>query len=112
MKKILLIFLFLLPALLRAQSGLQVTAALNGEEMLHLMDSTWRYINADDTAMARADYNDSNWATVNPQLKGDTGIALFKGITWFRKKVYVPDSIQKLPLAINMGQYGASEVYI
>lgn len=112
MKKILLIFLFLLPALLRAQSGLQVTAALNGEEMLHLMDSTWRYINADDTAMAHADYNDSNWATVNPQLKGDTGIALFKGITWFRKKVYVPDSIQKLPLAINMGQYGASEVYI
>lgn len=112
MKKLLFIFLLVLPSALLAQSGIQVAAKLNADKVLNMMDSSWRYINADDTAMARPDYNDSNWATIYPQLKGDSGLAMLKGIGWFRKQVYVTDSIQKLPLALNMGQYGASEIYI
>lgn len=112
MKKLLFILLLLLPALLRAQSQMQFIINKSGDDILHVRDTSWLYINADDSAMARPDYNDSNWATMYPHLKGDSCIAALKGVTWFRKHIYVPDSIQKLTWALNMSQFGASELYL
>lgn len=112
MKKLLFAILFLAPVLLFAQSGVQLVTAMNNAGVLQLMDSNWRYINADDSAMAQPGYNDSSWATINPEKKGDSIIQKIKGITWFRKHIYIPDSVKKLPLAINVGQYGASELYL
>lgn len=112
MKKLLFILLLLLPGLLRAQSQMQLVINKSGDDILHIRDTNWLYINADDSAMALPGYNDSNWATMYPHLKGDTCIPMLKGVTWFRKHVYVPDSIQKLALAINLSHMGASELYI
>lgn len=98
--------------LLHAQSGVNVNEVLSDSELIHLMDSTWRFINEDDPAMATPDYNDSNWIMIDPTLSGDSNIHLLNGIGWFRKKVYVPDSVRNNTLALNISHFGASEIYI
>lgn len=114
MRRILFILVFLLPVLLHAQNQpiFNVNSALTNNDLFPGIDSNWRFINADDTAMAAPDYNDSSWAIVNPALKGDSNIHLLKGIGWFRKKIYVTDSIKDLSLVIAVSHYGASEIYL
>lgn len=112
MKKLLYIVFLLLPVLLRAQSESQIIIAQSSDDVLKIRNTEWRYINTDDTAMAGRYYNDSNWASIHPHKKGDTCISMLKGVSWLRKHVYVPDSIKKLPLAINIVHLGASELYL
>ncbi|MCB9044964.1 MAG: hypothetical protein H6550_02370 [Chitinophagales bacterium] len=112
MKRLLFIFLALLPVLVYGQADIQISTALGQKNMLKIMDSSWRFINADDSTMAMPDYNDSSWAMVNPELKGDSSIEMLKGIGWFRKQVNVTDSVCREPLAMSIRHYGASEIYV
>lgn len=85
---------------------------MNGTPVLEVMDSAWYYKVADDVAMAAPEYNDSDWAMIDPRMRGDSSFSMLNGVAWFRKHVYVPDSVVEMPLAINMSHYGASQVYV
>ncbi|MCB0697093.1 MAG: hypothetical protein KDC07_06995, partial [Chitinophagaceae bacterium] len=112
MKRLLFIFLALLPVLVYGQADIQISTALGQKNMLKIMDSAWRFINADDSAMAMPDYNDSNWVLIDPAMKGDSNVHLLNGIGWFRKHIYVADSVCREPLAMSIRHYGASEIYV
>src|SRR5690606_36031360 len=105
MRRILFALLFMFPVLLQAQSEVKLATAMNGDVVLKVMDSAWHYKVADDIAMAAPDYNDSSWATIDPRMKGDSSFSMLHGVAWFRKHVYVPDSVWEMPLAINMSHY-------
>lgn len=112
MKKLLFIYLLFVPLLVQAKKSISFNTTVFENKLLKGLDSNWRFIAEDDTSMAAKDYNDSNWVVIQPALSSKSDRALLKGVCWFRKQVYVNDSILALSLSLNMTQYGASEVYI
>ncbi len=79
----------------------------------------WRYYPGDDSALAAPDYNDSalemvtigsyseSWAPYFPEKKRH-----YRGVNWFRKRVYLDSSINHMSLAMTVAHEGASEIYI
>ncbi len=112
MKKLLFIVCMLLPLLLPAQRKIGLANVILKNSLFPQLDSTWRFIHADDSAMADANYNDSNWVLIHTELKNDSAAGAIYGISWFRNRIYVSDSILGKSLAINMAHFGASEIYI
>jgi len=112
MKRLLHVLLLLLPVFTYAQADIYISTAEIGGKMFSAMDSNWRMLNTYDTSFEAPDYNDSSWVIVNTRLEDSSDRALFKGIAWFRKKIYINDSLAKLSFAVTLVQYGASELYI
>lgn len=110
MKKVLFILLFLIPAFAQGQYDF-ANVSVNEKNFLGDLDSNWRFINEDDKAMSDPGYNDSTWMLVNSRLSGDS-LRLLNGIGWFRKQVYVPDSIINEAMVLKMKHYGASQIFI
>jgi two-component system, NtrC family, sensor kinase len=78
------------------------------------LDSLWRYHSGDTTSWAEVAFDDKQWPTVNAQFLRDlSGKPLpWIGLGWFRKRFIVPDSLRGRAIALQMGHFGASEIYL
>lgn len=112
MKKILFVILMLLPVLLHAQRKIGFTNVILENSYFPHLDSTWRFIHADDPAMAEANYNDSGWILIHTELKADSTTGAIRGISWFRNRIYVSDTMLDKSFALNITHFGASEIYM
>lgn len=77
------------------------------------LDKFWKFKSEDDTLFAQADYDDSAWDTLSPQLdlsSLDEGI--FNGYGWFRLHIRIDSTLRDRPFALTMNQSGASEIYL
>lgn len=102
----------LLPLLLPAQQNIGLANIILENSYFPQLDSSWRYIHADDSAMAMPGYNDSNWALVHTVLKPDSTSEPVNGVYWFRNRIYVADSLLDKSFALNMTHFGASQIYL
>jgi serine phosphatase RsbU (regulator of sigma subunit) len=113
----LLIFIFLSPVFLSAQSGeiLTLTADnLKDDKFVELAGRQWKYRAGDDQAWAAGDFDDRDWETVEgtsikPELLARPE---WNGRAWFRLRVNVDESLADKNVAFVATQRGASEVYI
>ena len=81
---------------------------LNSHETLNLIDitddSAFIDIDFQDSICGTANCNDNNWDTIYlPKLWEKTKIGTFDGAIWFRKKINIPESIQKYNLQLSLG---------
>jgi serine phosphatase RsbU (regulator of sigma subunit) len=76
-----------------------------------ILDSLWKYNAGDDTAWAQTGFNDNAWKSSFTKTI-DLSKNNFNGIIWFRLHVSVPPNLRHKPLAIVLGQNGASEFYV
>ena len=78
------------------------------------LDSLWQFNPATDTDIAKLSVNNKDWQIVNteflPTANGQP--ANWKGTGWFRKKFDVPDAWRGKPVALRMGHFGASKIFI
>ena len=73
----------------------------------------WFFHPGDDPGWARPGFDHSNWELVNSLLGKDRmPVSNWEGKGWFRVKLKVDSSIVGYPLAFEMYQTGASEVYL
>ena len=81
---------------------------LNSHDILEFtdvsFDSAFIGIDFNDSIWGTADYDDQHWDTINlPKLWEDAEIGTFDGAVWFRKKIIIPESIQKQNLKLSLG---------
>ncbi len=79
-----------------------------------LLDKNWKFHAGDNPDFAKAEFDDSGWQSINPTLDvHDTlpQIPRPSGICWFRLRMTIHKNILKTPLALRIGQSGASEIY-
>lgn len=75
----------------------------------------WRYKEADDPAMSKADYDDASWDRTESKLyPTDESWAYkkFNGICWLRKVLWVDSALVGVPLALSLSHLGATVVYM
>ncbi|MEO6355425.1 MAG: ATP-binding protein [Ferruginibacter sp.] len=77
-------------------------------------DSLWQFNPAKDTDIAKLPVSYEGWQTVNTEFLPDANgqPANWKGVGWFRKKFDVPDAWLGKPVALRMGHFGASKIFI
>jgi two-component system, NtrC family, sensor kinase len=77
-------------------------------------DSLWQFVQAGGTDIAKLPVNNEDWQIVNteflPSANGQP--TNWKGTGWFRKKLDVPDAWRGKPVALRMGHFGASKIFI
>jgi len=112
MKKILFIVCMLLPMLAPAQRKIGLSNIILENSYFPHLDSTWRFIHADNSTMSQPGYNDSDWVFIHTELKNDSTAGTINGISWFRNRMYISDTMLDKSFALNMTHFGASEVYI
>lgn len=114
MKKILLLFWFFsFAALLPAQNKnvLRITKIDSIETIA--LDKFWKFHNGDDSTWASSSFDDSTWGTINTSLKFDeNNSTVFKGIAWFRIRIYIDSSLKDTPMALLVNQDGASQIFL
>ena len=78
------------------------------------LDSIWQFNSTNDTDIGKLISNNEGWQLVNTEFLPDVNghPANWKGISWFRKKFDVPVTWRGKPVALRMGHYGASEIYL
>ena len=77
-------------------------------------DSLWQFYSGNDTGIAKLPANDEGWQTVDTEFLPDVNgkPANWKGVGWFRKSLEVPAARRGKPVALRMGHYGASEIFL
>jgi two-component system, NtrC family, sensor kinase len=77
-------------------------------------DSLWQYYISPDTTLPFPDSIQKNWQWVDAiNLRNLSGKDIsWPGTGWFRKFITVPDSLRGKSIALMMGHFGASEIYI
>jgi adenylate cyclase len=102
--------LFTLPAF--AESELLLTS----DTLSHFPNyftSGWKHIQADDSAMARSDFDDSRWKSVHStQFVNVNNADSVEAISWFRLHFRADVPVINHPLAMTITHYGASEIYL
>jgi serine phosphatase RsbU (regulator of sigma subunit) len=88
--------------------------SLKGGKSVNLDNRGWKYHAGDDAAWADPVLDDSSWDSINdtkftPENLPRSG---WNGIGWFRLRMRVDSALEGEPLALVMGQWGASEVYL
>ncbi len=78
------------------------------------LDSVWQFNPTNDTDINKLISNNEGWQLVNTEfLQGVNGHpSNWKGIGWFKKKFDVPVEWRGKPVALRMGHFGASEIYL
>ncbi len=78
------------------------------------LDSLWQFNAANDNDIVKVLSNNEGWQTVNTEFLPDANgqPVNWKGIGWFRKKFDVPDEWRGKPVALRMGHFGASKIFI
>ena len=73
----------------------------------------WKYISDDNPQYALANFNDSSWKSISPELYTDSvNPELFNSVIWLRHTFSIDSSLTKKILAFDITHYGASEIYI
>ncbi len=78
------------------------------------IDSLWQYHSGNETSIQDINNGTESWQLVNSELLQDQNGKPLKnvGIGWFRKTFEVPAIWRGKPVALRMGHFGASEVYL
>ncbi len=76
--------------------------------------STWKFKTGDDPAWKNADFNDTDWKTIQvPAYWEAAGFAGYDGFAWYRTTFSVPDNMLKQPCVLLAGIIDdADETYI
>jgi signal transduction histidine kinase len=112
MKNLLLIFFLL-----------QSTSALLAQQTVFLPDSLspngivlsegWKFHAGDNPKWAKSDFDDSKWESIDPTMDlGDLPQTRKEAIGWFRIRFKVDSSLINKPLAFQVYQSIASEIYL
>lgn len=99
-----------------------ITFAINKNSIILTKDSLplnlnnqahWLYNQNDSGVFKYPVYNDSKWKTVKSTLNfNELGKSDFIGLAWFRINLKVDSTLKGIPLAMQIKQSGASEIYI
>lgn len=116
MKKVLILLLILLPLIINAQGrpGILLLTRDSLQKPVHLEDS-WRFKAGDDKRWADKDLNDSAWyigSSIINIAAGSHKKMGFQGTGWFRYYLEIDSSLVGYPLALEMQQSGASQIFI
>ncbi len=77
-----------------------------------LIDNRWKYQSGDNKRWALTDYNDSSWQTTDSYINWpDSPVTRWQNVGWFRFHFIADTSIWNTSLAINISQFGASQIY-
>jgi len=91
---------------------LSMTRMQNKDGNLELLEN-WRYSPGDNPEWKKPSLNDSNWTAIDPVfLRFPDSTFAQSGIGWFRLIAIVDSSLWNKPLAMNVYQAGASEIYL
>lgn len=89
---------------------------LNANDWKELVDLSgyWKFNIGDEKAWANYEYFDEDWDEVRvPSSWEDQGYHGYNGYAWYRKKVYIPNSIQNKSIYISLGYIDdVDEVYL
>ncbi len=73
----------------------------------------WKFHRGDSAVWASPEFNDSEWETTNTRLDPNTlPKSRWYGVAWFRLHLAVDSTLWNRPLALNVWQVGASEIYL
>ena len=117
MNRVISLLLLLLPLIAIANPKADSIYVLNKDSVSHVVtiENNWRFKEGDLPAMADTAYDDSRWELVNSHLyldnAGKHDYEKFNGIGWFRLHIYADTSVVGIPLALQIKQSGASELY-
>lgn len=77
------------------------------------LSENWKYHSGDDMTWAEPDFDDSSWKSVDTRLNwNNLPEDGWNGIGWFRLHLIVESKLLNKPLALNLNQSGASEIYL
>ncbi len=113
--------LFMLPVA-RAQDGVPIHPddrayiKLSSDELkdeIWLDGRLWKYHQGDNAEWATPEFDDSEWEITNSRLNpNNLPKSGWNGIGWFRLHLVVDSTLWNRPLALNVRQGGASEIYL
>lgn len=119
MKRVLILFLLVLPFFATAQQVKDHVIHLSSDSLkgYFVFNTDWKFHGGDgDSTLALPDYNDNNWAITNPSLwiidTRKDGLDTFNSICWMRLHLDIDTTIVGKQIGIQMSHYGASEVYL
>jgi hypothetical protein len=73
----------------------------------------WKYHPGDNEEWASPEFDDSEWETMNSNFSpNNLPKSGWNGIGWFRLHMVVDSLLWNRPLALNLPQWGASEIYL
>ncbi len=75
-------------------------------------DANWKYHPGDDPESANPEIDDRLWKTVRSVVPPHQWPEDWRGIGWFRLHLSVDSTLWNRPLAMNVWQWGASEIYL
>jgi adenylate cyclase len=118
MKKLTLLLILLLPLLSRAQE-------ISDKKVVHVtkdslkrripLSGNWKFKAGDNIAWASAGLNDSSWVETKTYINIEHGKDKklgFKGQGWFRKHFFSDSTLAETPIALEIEQDGAMEIYV
>lgn len=78
-----------------------------------LLNKGWTFHAGDNPDWAKADFDDSKWEAIDPSQDIYEVAPLKKAeLGWFRLRLTINPSVRQEPLALLIGQLGASEMYL
>ena len=109
--------LFALPFVLNAQSNQAFTLTaddLANGKTAELNEAGWKYQAGDDARFAEPNFDDSDWETLknSAMTKDSLPQTGWNGGGWFRLHLNVAPELMDNPLNFEVGQLGASEIYL
>jgi serine phosphatase RsbU (regulator of sigma subunit) len=110
-----LLLLFSAPLSAQGDGTFALTAeSLRDGKYAKLDGPGWKYQAGDDAAWADPKLDDSSWETLKDTTlaAGNLPRTGWHGIGWFRLHMRVDPALEGEPLALIMGQWGASEIYL
>lgn len=69
----------------------------------------WKYVVSDDSSMSTLSYDDRDWKVIHTE---DIDSTVFSGVGWFRLHFKIDSSLVHKPIALQVRQKGASEIYL
>ena len=81
---------------------------------ISLDNKVWKWRVGDNPDFAKSELDDSNWESIEPSkdVMDLPQVPKTGEIGWFRLHLYFGSQVDKIPLAVRVGQSGASEIYL
>ena len=77
------------------------------------LTDVWRYHPGDDSSWASPSFDDSNWDTLKTKMViEEFPEGTWEGIGWFRTVIKIDSLLRFKPIAFEIVQFGASELYL
>jgi class 3 adenylate cyclase len=118
MKNLTLLLLLLLPLLASAQEISDKKVVLITKDSLKRripLGGQWKFKAGDDITWASSGLNDSSWTETRTYIDIEKGVDKklgFKGKGWFRKHFFSDSTLAEIPIALEIEQDGATEIYV